>query len=199
VKRRRRPTASIPTPADRQAEQRERRRQGYPVAYLAGFDLSAEVSDICTPLAEQVAEQPFPLACREEVVDLVEAVHTLTSSVVGWLAARDAQQRVGHLTGTDQRRAVAALVDLTPRPRLLDVTDDMLMRARWASGLVAQVQTYSEPFADYLGKALPPGHVALISRDTPQRVGTAGLRPARPRPRDRPGVLQRRTRPGAQP
>ncbi|NVN51698.1 hypothetical protein [Mycolicibacterium hippocampi] len=154
--------AAAPPPLP-QAELRTRRRAGLPVVYNGEFDLAAEISDICMPLARRAARcNGLHMAFPSLVRDLVDAVHgELVSTVVGWLAEIDAAERiareVGHLDSASQKQAVRHLVDLAPRPAVPQVDADEIRTRTWATDLVEMAQHYSTPLADLLARSRRPG------------------------------------------
>lgn len=146
-----------------QTELRVRRRAGLSVVYTGEFDLTAEIADICGPLAARAARQSNPPHMfGPRVADLIDAVHgELVSTIVGWLAEIDAAERVqregAHLDSAGRKQAVRHLTDLAPRPPAPKVGADELASGSWATALVEMARPYSGPLADLLRRSRPPG------------------------------------------
>ncbi|MGP4054142.1 hypothetical protein ACTWP6_04850 [Mycobacterium sp. 4D054] len=146
-----------------QAELRTRRRTGLSVVYTGKFDLAAEISDICQPLAARAACQSNPPHMFAPLVrDLVDAVHgELISTIVGWLAEISATERVqregAHLDSAGRKQAVRHLTDLAPRPLAPKVGTDELASGSWATALIELAQPHTGPLADLLARSRPPG------------------------------------------
>ena len=158
-----------------QAEQRERRRKHLTVTYGEGFDLLSEVYDLCQPLAERVAAEPRPVALRQDVDDLAEAVHSLCVAVHDLIAAADARRRTAHLGPRDRPRALRALAELAERPRPPEVTDAMLGSGLWVHELCELAGPLAGTLSDLLAHAVAPGtRRGLLS---PSEVLVEALRP----------------------
>ena len=146
-----------------QAELRARRRAGLSAVYAGQFDITAEIRDVCEPLANRAARQSNPPHMFAPLVrDLVDAVHgELVSTVVGWFAEIDATQRVqrdgAHLDSASRKQAVRHLTDLAPRPAAPWVDADELATGSWATTLVEMARPYSVPLAELLARSWPPG------------------------------------------
>lgn len=158
----RRGPSTVPTAkAFTQDELRARRRAKLSAVYTREFDLTAEIRDICEPLARRAAQQSNPAHMfGPRIRDLVDAVHgELVSTLVGWFAEADAQQRTEHLARDTGKRtaAIRLLVDLAPRPRAPHIGDDELASGDWATALVELARPYSEPLSDLLARSRPPG------------------------------------------
>lgn len=140
-----------PAPVYSQTELRERRRTGLTVTLGGGWSLAGEIAAVCQPLT--ALDQPRPLSYGRCVDDIADAVHALVHEAVSLLARADAERRTRHL-GVDERgRSIRAIVDLTPRPALPDITDAMLADGSWAAVLTALADPYSAELADLLGRA----------------------------------------------
>jgi hypothetical protein len=120
MQRRRRQPVAAPAPVYSQEQQRQRRRGWLRVHYCEQFDLAAEVSAICTPLAQQVCALPRPLAMRRDVDDVADAVHELLSTVIGMLAESTQLGSAAHA------RIKSAVADLVQRPRAPQISDAQL-------------------------------------------------------------------------
>lgn len=171
---RRRPDPTTPAAPVRSQEQlRQRRRAGFPVAYTGSFSLADEIADICRPLAHRIAAIATPedgrnvaWMFRVDLRDLVDAVHgELVSTVVGWLAEIEAVDRVqrdgSHLDSAGRKQAIQHLTDLAPRPAVPEIDGDLVRSGQWPNVLVDLARPYSEPLAELLSRALPPGHQDL--------------------------------------
>lgn len=154
-------TTAPNAPVLTQDELRARRRAGFPVVFTGEFDLTAEIRDICDPLARRAAAQSNPPHMfGPRIRDLVDAVHgELISTVVGWFAELDAQTRTQHLARDTAKRkaAIRLLVNLAPRPLTPHIGEDSLTTGSWATTLVELAQPYSDPLADLLARSRPPG------------------------------------------
>ena len=141
-----------------QDEQRQRRRQHLVVVYDGRFSLADEVAAITGPLARRVADRPQPLAFRNYVAELADAVHEAASTVVTWAAESSARRVTEHLAGEPGKRsyAVRKIVDLAQRPALPELTDNALNTGQWSARLVAMVEPTSVQLADLLARAFPP-------------------------------------------
>jgi len=111
--------------------------------YGGRFSLTTEVGAICEPLAERVAPAPNPAAYWRAVDDVALAVHGLVHASVGLLVQADAERRTAHLGADDRGRSIRALVDLAPRPKLPEITDEQLAAGSWAATLVTLAEPYS--------------------------------------------------------
>lgn len=140
-----------------QAEQRQRRRQHLTVRYGEPFDLTAEIYDICQPLAEKVAAEPWPQTYRADVDDLAEAVGSLVIVVSDLVATADARRKTGDLDAADRGRAVAVLKELTERPQVPAISDGMLSSGLWVQELTALAGPLTGKLSDLLSRAAAPG------------------------------------------
>lgn len=156
-----------PAPPPDQAEQRRRRRARLTVVYDGAFNLSAEIEDICTPLAQRIAASTNPQAFAGLVDDLSDAVAALVSLAVGWCAEADAMRRCAHLRGYDKERGIRTLCDLTKRPTVPAITEAGLGTGRWAGRLARIADPYTDSLAALLAWSYPPDHHAL--RGAPSR------------------------------
>ncbi|MGV0645063.1 hypothetical protein ABQE44_16870 [Mycolicibacterium sp. XJ2546] len=160
------PSAMAPSKVYSQKELRERRRSGLRVTYSGGFDLAAEIADICGPLARRASRLPNPQVCAGRIGDLVDAVHgELLSAVVGWLekikADEHLEQVAADLDSASKTAAVQHLMDIAPRPEEPAIGPDAVCSGRWAADLIEIAQPYTAPLADLLARALPPDAVEL--------------------------------------
>lgn len=150
-----RPTyVDAPIPVDDQDALRQRRHQWLCVHYGASFDLAAEVSAICEPLAAQVAGLPDPLELRRRIEDLADGVHEVASAVVALIA----ESR--HLSPDAAARTRVAISDLARRPREPQIGDEQIADGSWAV-LTRHVEPFAADLAAVLGRAAPPDSPAL--------------------------------------
>lgn len=159
-----------PVPAHSQAELRRRRLANLPTAnYGGGWSLSGEIAEVVAPLAERARRSSRPTRFRLPVRWLTEDVHEALGTIVGWVAEVDAHAKTAHLAADPGKRryAMTTLVDLAPRPALLDVTDAMLTNGSWATALIEMAEPVDAGLADLLRRAFPPGAPAL--RGQPSR------------------------------
>ncbi|MDL9948261.1 hypothetical protein QSJ19_22305 [Gordonia sp. ABSL11-1] len=141
-----------------QADNRERRRRRLTVVLDGGFDLAAEVAEICAPLAEAVAGSPTPHTHRLAMSAVNDAVAEVVFVAVALLAESDAAQRTAHIADlSDLRRAMTMLTDRAQRPAAPVVTLDDLDTGEWSAALVAYASQVSDDLAALLGRAVRPG------------------------------------------
>lgn len=142
-----------------QAEQRRRRRARQSVVYGGGFDLTTELAEILTPLADRVAAEPLPAGWLPRVAELTEATHAAIVALADLLAEADALRRTRHLEVAQRGHAVRLLCDLAraQRPDRPAITADDLTAGSWSATLTELARSYSEPLADLLARAVPPG------------------------------------------
>ena len=159
---------------------RERRRGGLPVAYAGEFSLTEEVVSIVDQLARRASQLPNPQGINRRVTELVDAVHELVSTVVGWLAkdegCRAHEQRLAALESVDRARAVRLLVDLAPRPPLPVIGPAEITSGRWATALVEIIEPYDHPLAALLARSHAPGDPLLRCRTSRSEMLTDLLR-----------------------
>jgi hypothetical protein len=145
-----------------QDEQRQRRRNQMCIHYRAAFDLAREISDICEPLAADLATMPDPAArgLRRLVEDVADAAHEAVSTAVGMLA----ESRT--LMGDDgaRSRATTAVRDLATRPAAPDISDKRLINGSWPAVLTDLAAPCSADLAVVLGHSLAPGDERLRGR-----------------------------------
>lgn len=153
------PAVAVAPPVFTQAQLSERRRKHLPVYLTGTFDLAFEVRAIVKPLAKALSAEPHPRAYDGHVADLAAAVHEVVSGAIGFIAERDGAAKVKHLAGRpgDQQRAVKTLADMALRPPAPVIADDDLPTGAWAAALVDLAKPYSQPLAEVLAAALPPG------------------------------------------
>lgn len=155
------------------AEHRDRRRNGLPAAHYDGtWSLAAEIADVVTPLAVQIANDARPTRFMRGTItvpDLAEAAHELVGVAVGWVAEADARAKTAHLAGEPGKRraAITLMVDLAPRPALPEITDEDVASGAWAVALTEMSEAVDVAFSDLLGRSQPPGAAAL--RGQPSR------------------------------
>ncbi|WP_326544688.1 hypothetical protein QGN31_06545 [Mycobacterium sp. 2-64] len=137
------------------------------MVYRGDFDLASEVSAILSPLADQVAVLPHPLAMRPKVDGAAKAVHELLSTVVGMLAESARLDNEAHA------RIARAVRDLAQRPHPPQISDEQIVSGRWAALLVKHVAVHSDDLAAFLGRALPPSHPQLKSASASERLEAA--------------------------
>ena len=142
-----------------QTEQRRRRRARQRIIYGGGFSLTTEVAEILTPLADRIAAEPVPAVWWSRVTELADATHTAIVAVADLLAEADALRRTRHLPVEPRGRAVVLLCEQAKqyRPDAVRVTDDELAAGSWAAVLIDMARPYSDPLADLLARATPPG------------------------------------------
>jgi hypothetical protein len=160
-------TDSSSQPVFDQTALRERRRKHMPIVLGGDFDLSGEVAVICEPLAGRVAALPSPVFAGRWVDDVVDAVHELVSTIIGWLAALDARAKTRHLDAAKRGDAIRLLCDLAQRPALPQISDEMLATGSWVAVLTAMAEPVAGPLAGLLGRGHPPN--AQILRGAPSR------------------------------
>lgn len=148
--------AASPPPLD-QAHLRSRRRQSLGLTYTGAFSLAAEVEAITAPLAERVATEPRPEVHVYAVRAVADAVAEVVSFVVGAVAERDGRAKVRHLPSNDQRRALAALRAITPRPAVPEIDGADLAAGEWSGALINYAAQATPALADLLASAYPPG------------------------------------------
>ena len=143
----------------RQAEQRQRRRARQAVVFDGGFSLTTEVAEMLTPLAERIAAEPRPAAWWPRVAELTDATHAAVVAVADLLAEADALRRTRHLPVDQRGRAVALVREQAKahRPDVPVVTEAELVAGSWAAVLTELARPYSEPLAELLRHAVPPG------------------------------------------
>lgn len=143
-------------PATRdQREQRDRRRRGASVVFGRAFSLAAEIAEQLADLERDIAVLPQPLAMRDDVREIADAVHEVLSTVVGLVAESRQLDR-----GARQRTA-RAVADLAQRPKEPAITDGQIGQGRWAATLIEFVEPFSDDLSALLGRALPPESTAL--------------------------------------
>jgi hypothetical protein len=140
-------------PVYTQTERRDRRRKRLTVTLDGDWSLTTEIAAICDPLAQRIATSPRPAGYWRSVDDLLDAVHQAVHAVVGLLAQADAERRTRHVGIDDRGRSIRALVDLTPRPKRPDITDDALIDGTWVSQLIVLAEPYSDDLSRLLGNA----------------------------------------------
>lgn len=143
-----------PAPTFTQAELRERRQQGLVVQLTGTWSLADEIRDICIPLADRVAQRRSPRAYLRYAEDLTDAVGELIFVAGGLLAEAKAQNQTRHLSLEERGRAMAAVRALAQRPRLPEITGDVLAEGVWGHRLAAAAATYDRDLARLLGNAL---------------------------------------------
>lgn len=124
-------TDSSSRPVFDQTALRERRRKHMPIILGGDFDLSVEVAAICAPLAGRVAALPSSPCAGRWVDDVVGSVHEIVGTIVGWLAEVDARAKTRHLDAAKRGHAIRLLSDLTQRPVLPQIDDEMLATGSW--------------------------------------------------------------------
>lgn len=145
--------AGAPAPTYSQTELRERRRQGFTVLLGGGWSLGQEVGAICSPLAIRAAERGGPRTYLRYCEDLEDAVAELIFVATGLLAEADAQRRTRHLPLQERERARIAIRALTQRPRLPEITSDVVAEGTWVQALVDLAQPYTGDLSTLLGNA----------------------------------------------
>ncbi|WP_445168772.1 hypothetical protein ACTXG7_05265 [Mycolicibacterium sp. Dal123E01] len=137
-----------------QADLRERRRQGLVLHLAGGWSLIYEIRDVCVPLATRIAERGAPRAYLRYVEDTVDAVGELIFVASGLLAEAKAQNQTRHLSLEERGRAMAAVRALAQRPRLPEITADVVAEGLWGHRLAAAAATYDQGLDRLLGNAL---------------------------------------------
>ncbi|OBB21319.1 hypothetical protein A5761_03050 [Mycolicibacterium setense] len=153
-----------PVPVRSQAEIRRRRLANLPTPdYGGSWSLRREIADVAEALAARVAAAPRPTRFRLPVRWLAEDVHEAVGTMTGWVAEVDARVKTAHLADDPSKRryAMTTLIDLAPRPALLDVTEAMLVDGSWTAALIEMAEPVDGPLADLLRRAYPPGAPAL--------------------------------------
>lgn len=145
--------------AMKQAEVRRRRRAHLPVVHDGGWSLRREIADVAGSLAAQVAALPSPAQVRRQVLAVADAAHEAAGTVTGWLAEVDARRRTGHLADDEGKRkyAITTLIDLTPRPALPEITDEMIADGSWVAVLTEMVESIDAALGDLLARAFQIG------------------------------------------
>jgi hypothetical protein len=147
--------APAPPPQPTQTELRERRRGQLQHTYSGSWSLTAELHDICTPLAARVAAEPRPAVYLPDIDRVDDAAHGVLCEVSALLAQADAARRTRHL-GDDRGRAIRLLVDLAAKPSAPEVTADAVVTGAWATALVELARRYSDDLAGLLSRAYRP-------------------------------------------
>lgn len=133
-----------------QDQLRERRHKRLRVHYRSTFNLAAEVAALCAPVAHEASRLPNPVALRDDIEAVADAVHEVLSAAVGMIAA-DREQ-----SAETRTRTVQAAADLAVRPQAPAITEAAIVSGSWVTRLVAYCEPYSGDLAAMLGRALPP-------------------------------------------
>ena len=140
-----------------QEELRSRRRHRQAVIYDgANFDLVAELTGICGPIAERFALLGPTSTVPLPITELAAAAHTLVCRVADLLTEDREAARIAHVHHPADRekavRALAAFEDRPKPPALLPVE----VNGAWAELLADMARPYCVPLAQLLGRSLPP-------------------------------------------
>jgi hypothetical protein len=126
------------------------RRAKLPFSWPVGFDLEAEISAICDPLAAAVAGMRDPGSAAKEVNGLIDTVRDAIAEFANLTTRADAAKRTAHVP-VDQRGAAKRLVlDLAPPPPTVRITEAQLVEGDWAGMLAELAAPYGAPLSQLL-------------------------------------------------
>jgi len=93
------------------------------------------------------------------VTELTQAAHAAVITLADLLAEADGLRRTRHLPVAQRGQAVRLIAEQAKanRPACPVVTEDDLTAGSWAAALTELARPYSDPLADLLSRALPPG------------------------------------------
>ncbi len=145
--------AGAPEPKYSQAEQRDRRHQGYTVRLDGRWLLTDEIAASCGQLAARAAERGGPRTYLRYVEDLADAVAELVFVATGLLAEADAQRQTRHLPIQERERARIVIRALAQRPQLPEIASSDVDSGAWAAMLVSLAEPYVADLSRLLGNA----------------------------------------------